>query len=228
MIYQVLSRPRTGSHLISSYAWNSSSEEAIRPLSEYFDTQDTHKEYESKFEFLETEKDNDRHYCLKVQVHQIREVPRIINYLKDYHVCITKRNPWDSYLSYTFCDFFKWEVSHRDLEGKWSIWTKEEGKRTVEIDEDNFVLPINEKSIIKYIKVYKRDISMIEKIKSLLPNYTVFEYETFLLNKPRLKQFFNKKEFTEVTQQTNMDYEAHIPFGLVDHYKTMFDKYLNE
>ena len=43
MIYQVLSRPRTGSHLISSYAWNSSSEEAIRPLSEYFDTQDTHR-----------------------------------------------------------------------------------------------------------------------------------------------------------------------------------------
>ena len=35
-----------------------------------------------KFEFLETEKDKDRHYCLKVKVHQIREVPRIINYLQ--------------------------------------------------------------------------------------------------------------------------------------------------
>ena len=32
MIYQVLSRPRTGSHLISSYAWNSSSEKAVTIL----------------------------------------------------------------------------------------------------------------------------------------------------------------------------------------------------
>ena len=41
------------------------------------------------------------------------------------------------------------------------------------------------------------------------------------------KQFFNKEVIINL-QRNNINYEAHIPFGLVDHYKAMFDKYLNE
>jgi len=221
MIYQVLSRPRTGSNKIYQYARHHS-KEMCKWLSEYFNIHDSPEEYEEKFKFLEIEKDNGRHYCLKIQIGQIRDIPRVVNYFKDYHICITKRNPWDSYLSYMFCELHDWKISHKDLEGNWSSWTEEKGKINIEIDEDNFVLPVNEENIKKYIKSYKRDINVIEDMKPLLSNYTVFDYDNL-----DLKVLFDES-ITGYTVKNNIDYEAHIPFGLVDHYKATFDKYLNE
>jgi len=232
MIYQVLSRPRTGSGLLYRYACQNS-ENTVGRLAEYFAYYDSDEHYIEKFEFLEKEKEKGRHYCLKMHIGQVwsngyfKNLSQVIDYLNDYHVCITERNPWDSYLSNTFCEMHDWKISHKDLDGYWSSWTEENGKIIVDVDEDNFILPINEESIKQYVKVYKRDISLIKEIKPLLLNYTVFQYDTFILNEPKLKQFFNK-EVTINLRRNNINYEAHIPFGLVDHYKAIFDKYLNE
>ena len=219
MIYQVLSRPRTGSGVVYQHAWKNSEGIHLR-LGEYFNTQDTPEKYEEKFKFLETGKEDNRHYCLKVRTGQIRDVPRIINYFKDYHVYIVDRNPWNSYLSYMFCELHNWNVTHRfrDMDGEkvFGKWTKA-GRETTDIDTENFVLPINEDNLKQYVKVYKRDLELIEDIKYKLPDYTVFDYDEL-------------DSFTEYrhTQKHDIDYEKHIPYALIDHYKTMFDKCLNE
>ena len=85
MIYQVLSRPRTGSGVVYQHAWKTSEGIHLR-LGEYFNTQDTPEKYEEKFKFLETGKEDNRHYCLKVHTGQIRDVSRIINYLSLIHI----------------------------------------------------------------------------------------------------------------------------------------------
>ena len=235
MIYQVLSRPRTGSHFINLLAW-SYSKNTQSLFQEYFSTEDTPEEYERKFKFLETGKDDNRHYCLKVQTGHIRDVSRIINYLKDYYVIITKRNPWDSYLSYMFQELNGWIATHKDKHGKWSIEiiggeTEWPDPRIEDIDEENFILPVNEESIIQYVRVYKRDLDLLATIKSSLPNTFTFNYD--LEHNSQLKEIFpeynpNYVRLRADTQKININYEAHIPFGLVDHYKTMFDKCLNE
>ena len=91
------------------------------------------------------------------------------------------------------------------------------GLKQADIDTENFVLPINEDNLKQYVKVYKRDLELIEDIKYKLPDYTVFDYDEL-------------DSFTEYrhTQKHDIDYEKHIPYALIDHYKTMFDKCLNE
>jgi hypothetical protein len=95
-------------------------------------------------------------------------------------------------------------------------WTKA-GRVTTDIDIENFVLPINEENLRKYVKVYKRDLELIEDITDKLPNYTMFNYDEL--------DDFNTYQHT---QKHDINYEAHIPFGLVDHCKILFDKCLNE
>ena len=236
MICQVLGRPRSGSHLINliSYVY---SKNVRTQLGEYFSTEDTPEEYERKFKFLETQKAENRHHIVKIQTGQIRDLSRVIYYLNDYSLIMTKRNPWDSYLSHMFQKLHGWVATHKDKHGNWvsSPWPDNTVK-IYDIDEKNFILPVDEKSIKFYIEIYKRDLDIfktIEASREMLNHQKTFTFDYDLEHTLQLKEIFPKYNANYIkllinSQKINIDYEAHIPFGLVDHYKVIFDKYLNE
>ena len=212
-VYQVLSRPRTGSSVLYRHAWHNSKNYTGR-LGEYFNIDDTEEEYEEKFKYLETEKEQNKHYCIKIHTGQIRDIQRTIDFLKDYHTYVTERDPWDAFLSYMFCELTNWEGPHRfsDIDGKkvFGKWTKQ-GKQVANIDITNFILLITENNVSQHIEIYKRDIELIKTITSNVP-HTVFNYE----NLPKYEHII----------PLGIDYEKHVPN--VEKYKTMFRELLND
>lgn len=209
MIYQVLSRPRTGSGVLYHHAWRNSTNISGR-LGEYFNIYDNQEEYEKKFRYLETEKEQNKHYCLKIHTGQIRDIPRVINYLKDYHVYIADRDPWDTFLSYMFCELTDWETPHRFSNNTFGKWTKQ-GKQVANIDTENFLLHITEQDVKKQVDVYKESISIIKEITNNINHYTIFNYDEL-------------PNYTH-TLPLGIDYEAHVPN--VEKYKVMFKELLN-
>ncbi len=209
-VYQVLSRPRTGSGVLYHHAWQSS-RGFVKRLGEYFNINDSDEEYEQKFKYLETEKQENKHYCIKVHTGQIRDIKRTINYLKDYHVYVADRDPWDTFLSYMFCELTNWEGPHKFADDTFGKWTKQ-GKQIANIDTNNFVLKITEEQVIKQVDVYKESMHIIKEITDNLPAYTIFNYNSL----PKYNH----------TKPLGIDYESHVPD--VQKYKTMFKELLND
>lgn len=209
-VYQVLSRPRTGSGVLYHHAWQSS-RGFVKRLGEYFNINDSDEEYEQKFKYLEIEKQENKHYCIKVHTGQIRDIKRTINYLKDYHVYVADRDPWDTFLSYMFCELTNWEGPHKFADDTFGKWTKQ-GKQIANIDTNNFVLKITEEQVIKQVDVYKESMHIIKEITDNLPAYTIFNYNSL----PKYNH----------TKPLGIDYESHVPD--VQKYKTMFKELLND
>lgn len=208
-VYQVLSRPRTGSGVLYHHAWKSSINSARR-LGEYFNVNDSAEEYEKKFSYLEKEKQQNKHYCIKVHTGQIRDIQRTIDYFKDYHVYVTERDPWDTFLSYMFCELTNWEGPHKFSDNTFGRWTKQ-GKQIANIETTNFVLNVTENNIKSHVGIYKRDMELIKTITSNV-SHTTFNYNSL----PKY----------EHTIPLGIDYESHVPD--VQKYKTMFKELLND
>jgi hypothetical protein len=208
-VYQVLSSPRTGSGVLYHHAWRKSGNIAGR-LGEYFNISDSKEETEQKFQFLENRKQENRHYCLKIHCGQIKDTNRTINYLKDYHVYVAQRNPWDAFLSYMFCELNEWKGPHRFPDNRFGRWTKQ-GKQFVEIETENFVLNITEDDIRQHTSIYKRDRDLIKDITSNI-QHTIFDYD----NLPNCNH----------TIPIGIDYEKHVPYK--EKYKKLFLEYLHD
>ena len=208
-VNQVLSRPRTGSGVLYYHACRESKQN-IGKLGEYFNINDSTEEYEKKFSYLEKEKQQNKHYCIKVHTGQIRDIQRTIDYFRDYHVYVTERDPWDTFLSYMFCDLTNWEGPHKFSDNTFGRWTKQ-GKQIANIETTNFVLNITENDIKSHVGIYKRDMELIKTITSNVP-HTTFSYNSL----PKY----------EHTIPLGIDYESHVPD--VQKYKTMFKELLND
>jgi len=208
-VNQVLSRPRTGSGVLYYHACRESKQN-IGKLGEYFNINDSSEEYEKKFSYLEKEKQQNKHYCIKVHTGQIRDIQRTIDYFKDYHVYVTERDPWDTFLSYMFCDLTNWEGPHKFSDNTFGRWTKQ-GKQIANIETTNFVLTITENDIKSHVGIYKRDMELIKTITSNV-SHTTFNYNSL-------------PEYNH-TKPLGIDYESHVPD--VQKYKTMFKELLND
>jgi len=209
-VYQVLSRPRTGSGVLYYHACRESKQNNGK-LGEYFNINDSTEEYEKKFSYLEKEKQQNKHYYIKVHTGQIRDIQRTIDYFKDYHLYVTERDPWDTFLSYMFCELTNWEGPHKFADNTFGRWTKQ-GKQIANIDTNNFVLQITEEQVVKQVEVYKESMSIIKEITDNLPAYTIFDYKDL----PKYNH----------TKPLGIDYESHVPD--VQKYKTMFKELLND
>jgi len=208
-VNQVLSRPRTGSGVLYYHACRESKQN-IGKLGEYFNINDSSEEYEKKFSYLEKEKQQNKHYCIKVHTGQIRDIQRTIDYFKDYHVYVTERDPWDTFLSYMFCDLTNWEGPHKFSDNTFGRWTKQ-GKQIANIETTNFVLTITENDIKSHVGIYKRDMELIKTITSNV-SHTTFNYNSL-------------PEYNH-TKPLGIDYESHV--SDVQKYKIMFKELLND
>jgi len=123
---------------------------------------------------------------------------------------VTERDPWDTFLSYMFCDLTNWEGPHKFSDNTFGRWTKQ-GKQIANIETTNFVLTITENDIKSHVGIYKRDMELIKTITSNV-SHTTFNYNSL-------------PEYNH-TKPLGIDYESHVPD--VQKYKTMFKELLND
>ena len=226
-VYQVLSRPRTGSYFINQMCWYFSDKNKVQNLEEYFHDAKDINSYNKKLDFLFEERDKGRHYCIKFMSYSIHNPEATLDFLKGYNVVLIKRKPWNSFLSTVYIarlksiygDFYP---SHKNIRGEWNI-----DFPTIDVDEKEFTLKISKKNIIEYIDKIKKCNILFNWFEKRLPNLHVFDYD--LDHDIQLQNIFSKynKNYKLIYANSvpiDIDYEKHV----IDLEKTklFFNEYL--
>lgn len=226
-VYQVLARPRTGSHFINQMCWHFSGKNEVQNLEEFFDGAKDINSYNKKLDFLLEERDKGRHYCIKFMTYSIHNPEATLDFLKDYNVVLIKRNPWKSFLSrvylYRLKSMYGFYPTHKNRRGEWIY-----NSTVVDVDEKElFALEIPKKDIIEYIDKTKKWIILLDWFEKRLPNLYVFDYD--LDHDLQLQNIFpkynkNYKLIYANTTPIEIDYEKHVIN--LEKTKLFFNEYL--
>lgn len=199
MTYQVIASPRTGSSILNQYALHDNDGFGFYEFFlDYIDMdRNWHRRLfysysiEEKLEFLEYYKSVDIHFSLKFFPSQVLfKRPdleqRFIKYFNGYKNLTIERDPWESFLSYSYQSHINWETSHNC-------------KNIEVIDLNEY--KINLQLIPEYVKIYKvnRDFTFKIDIDK------TFKYKEITIDS--LQNFFNT-DFDPGSRHMNLDYIA--------------------
>jgi hypothetical protein len=128
MVYQVVAKQRTGSTIVNLFALKHNNNfgftefflgnhiihtKVVHRIS-YVAPPDTDL-IEQKFYYLEKMKDQDVHFSLKVIPHNLLLLgyeKRLISYLKDYNIVTINRDPFETFLSWSYQKATRWVTPH--------------------------------------------------------------------------------------------------------------------